>query len=227
MWLWLILLIKNGDSMLLKLMILISLGQAKPTVLLIDGAVEINKDNAKYIKAIHSHKSTMHITHGTAMLGFILFDGYTTKPIDPLCDVDVTSCNMYAGELAYNGCLELAIKNKYDVVNMSFNGTKPYLSEYLMINKISKYSKVVVASGNEGQPYENYYPAGYKARGIDLFVIMNDTSKMSNYGPKLIKIDGTNKRYRLNNKIQKMTGTSVSAARYSHKLLKDLCKGDK
>jgi hypothetical protein len=159
--------------------------------------------------------------HGNAMIYTILYDEN-----DPVCDdVKITHCNVYPTELNYENCLKIALKGKFDIINISMSGTDEIDYEFNLLKKLSMKSIINVAAGNNGIHYELNFPAGYKSRGVKMNVLSNRKHQTdSAYGIDTIEYYGTNWPT-INRKGQKvrMTGTSISTARYTHKLVKELC----
>ena len=205
-----------------------SLALAGPSILEIDTGTDLSHLEIRNHVNIANWEKEDYIDtnyHGTHIAGILLKD---------TCEkTELISCKYYYGdgkEIQNTiNCFKLALKLKPNVINYSSGGPQNSDEEYHIIKQLSDIGiKIVVAAGNEGlnlsKPQNNYYPAKY--RGIkNLIVVGNLNNKSSNYGlPDMIFENGTliysffpNGRYGI------MTGTSQSAAKYSNKLLKDLC----
>ncbi len=199
---------------------------AKPIrVLMIDAGrpVKYNKVAGKHLStATHTH------IHSTAMFKFITEGEKLMQPIK--CkELIVDTCDFLDATGVfdahrYHFCLNEAIKNKYDIVNMSLSGGQYDVTEHLSLNAIKRHSIVVISAGNEGHDYRDY-PSLY-ATGKD--------------GPiyAISAVDSDGKRMKFSNKDKNtvdflgeawynmgfMQGTSVAAALFTHSLIERMCK---
>lgn len=169
------------------------------------------------------------VNHGTHIAGIVL---------NGTCDqVELVSCKYYSGHTAikdnYYKCLDFAIRENFDVINMSLGGDGNNLREYASLFKIvSKGTIVVTAAGNENKDLSkncDYFPACYKLDGlvrVGNLGINNKRHESSNYGLSDMRWEPGEKVLSTipANAYDTMTGTSQSAAKYTNKILKELCK---
>jgi hypothetical protein len=196
-------------------------------VLAIDtGATKTNTDVIKYLRYYTESK----VDHGPAMVHLILFDKQ-----DPVCDnVKVDVCS-FSSSIDYLNCLKSAQNRQYDVINLSLNGEEELSGEKELLKELTKQSVVVVSAGNNAKSIDGdgdkkavQYPASYISEGwANFFVITNHPNSTSNYGERTINMKGANYPAKgLKNADIFVTGTSVSAARFTHLIIKKLCRGD-
>lgn len=176
--------------------------------------------------------------HGTAIVSLILYGNLKKK--DTVCDnVKITVCNYYKdparGLEEEINCLKKIKKNEYDFINFSGGGYEPSLEEAQELNRILDKSKTrfIAAAGNEGVDIytKRFYPAILKLLNFPIDIIGNgislkDKARTSNYMSKnIIWVDGRDVSvYIRGGEIKTMNGTSMSAALYTHKLIKEKCK---
>lgn len=167
--------------------------------------------------------------HGTHIAGIIL---------KGTCEeVELRSCRYfnkhdppYDKIQKYLDCLEDAIEMKPDVINISSGGQTDNDREYTYLKKL-KDIPVVCAAGNDSRDirYFEYYPAGYNLKNVtavgnlDMNLKKHETS---NYGKEgMVWEMGTQIYSTLpNGKYGYMTGTSMSAAKRTNRLLKRMCR---
>lgn len=123
-------------------------------------------------------------------------------------------------------CFKLALKLKVDIVNYSSYGKTSSFLEYKAVKDLSDHNiKIIVASGNNGEDllYNDSFPAKYPLK--NLIPVGNLHNSTSNYGlNNMIWEDGNNIYSTLpNGKFGYMTGTSQATAKYTNKLLKEMC----
>ena len=171
--------------------------------------------------------------HGTMMTSLILFGDLKSK--DPVCkEVRVTVCNYldYKNDSSME-CLDKLTKNTYDIVNISGGGYSKQPKEDSIIKGAKGNPIIVAAIGNDNKDItkHNFYPAYLSFEGVrNVLAIGNGTSLYnksinSNWAThSIIWIDGNNKlAYDNFSQIVPASGTSISAALYTHKLLKEKC----
>lgn len=188
------------------------------------------------------------IGHGTAMASLIVNGelGAQNKIVDAVCpQVKLHVCKIFVHQDTFSlgrllTCLQtVADDGDFFLVNMSFAGEAYYHSEHKAIKQILEWgTKVVTAPGNEALNLIKFprYPSSYKKGNTQLaalpklIVVENidakgERVKSSNWG-----LAGAEKMRGVNvlsaypkNKYAKTTGSSVSAALWSHKLLKEEC----
>lgn len=165
--------------------------------------------------------------HGPAIINTILADNGNW-----LCDnvkIDVCVYTQNRDLISYIECLEKAKEKSYDIINMSLTGQGQLKQEKQLLIDITKNSIVVVAAGNNGiqvNGNEKQYPAVYLYEGlINFYVVNNLPSTTSNFGDYTITMNGENilTKDKDNNNVY-MSGTSFSAARYTHAILQAWCK---
>jgi len=195
------------------------------TALIIDtGASSANNTMLPYIDKYEEATSD----HGPAVTSLVLSDGGHDW-VCPQVKVDV--CNYSTDRTTmskYYECLEWTKTKHYDVVNLSLSGDSSDNKEQQLLKEISLTSTVVVAAGNEHSNIGKAFPAGYLYKGWEnFFVITNLPSPYSNYGKGTINLFSDNVLVQnKNNEWVRMHGTSMSAARYTHKLLKERCANE-
>lgn len=192
-------------------------------VLIIDtGLSSNNKQILRYV----SNYDNATMDHGPAVAGLVLSD----ETNDWVCNrVKVDVCNYHPDSNntmeKYYSCLMWAINNNYDYVNLSLEGDNYSDQEEILLEKITHKSVVIVAAGNHSKEISKVYPAAYLYKGWGNYkVITNSPNPSSNYGKGTINLSSDNvKVFTMSNSFVKMSGTSMSAARYTHRLLKDKC----
>lgn len=191
-------------------------------VLIVDTG--LSPKNVEMLPYVTQYETTSS-DHGPAITGLILSD----QGDDWLCPrVKVDVCNFGPGgktQDKYIQCLSW-IKNKhYDYVNLSLSGWSPNKEEETALREISKNSVIVVAAGNDHKHIKDVFPASYLYKGWGNYVVVtNLPSKSSNYGEETMNLPSQNIIVKdMNNNNIVMSGTSLSAARYTHKLLKTRC----
>ena len=104
------------------------------------------------------------------------------------------------------------------------------MKEHIALLTAKGSPRIVAAAGNEGRQYTRkykYYPA--KLDLPNLVAVANGLSpslkaKASNWGSDVLWVDGQHKQvYSTTGDKVYMSGTSMSAALYTHKLLKEKC----
>lgn len=110
---------------------------------------------------------------------------------------------------------ECATKN--DVVSFNFLLTYNVNSLTKKLNEITKTSNVVAAAGNNSNSINKFCPVN----SLDAKCIVGclnkkgETAQLSNYGNVGVWVTGTSQKFKINNKMQRMSGTSISAAYYA------------
>lgn len=189
-------------------------------VLIIDTGVDNNKYYSPYL---YKYEKATHY-HGHAITGLIL-SGNLNDWVCKKVQVDVCDSSGTTME-PYNNCLRWALDNTYDFVNISLSGTNYSFEEEMLLSLIKDKSVVIVAAGNDNTNILGVYPAGYLYNNWNNFyVVTRPPGSASNFGFGTINVDGTNaKVLRLDGGIGTLSGTSASAALYTHSLLKQRCK---
>lgn len=181
----------------------------------------------------HNGNYVDKVGHGTFVAGLIINDVckqvklYSCTYYDPY---DTTK-NMWKKLIP---CYERAYMEHMDFVNFSTDGEGPVDKEYILIKQILSNPKVkmIVAAGNHGlnlgNPCWGSFPTCYQLDNlINVGNLNPDTSRhnKSNYGTINMEwVMGTNVYSTLpNNQMGFMTGTSMSTAIYTNKLLKQRC----
>ena len=158
--------------------------------------------------------------HGNHIAGIIL------KNVCP--EVELRSC-MYVDN--FYTCLVEALANPPNIINISAGGEEYDKQEFTLLKQLTM--PIIVAAGNNGKnllfPGNNYYPAKYELKNI---IPVGNLSQdgiiniSSNYGlqNEVYEI-GTDVDSTLpNGKYGKMSGTSQATAKYTNKLLLQMCK---
>lgn len=203
------------------------IGLAPINVLIIDTGVN-PKPYAKYIRQADDQIGA----HGHAVTGIVLSDQLN----DWVCNrVRITVCATKPyDEGSYTSCLWKAAFGNYDIVNMSLYGASDGTSgwdktEKILLTMLQKHSIIVVAAGNEHEHLTRGLPAGHIViNDENFFVATNSGAPSSNYGwyPHVVDVDGVDIRVlMLDDNVGYMTGTSMSAARYTHRLVQWGCNG--
>lgn len=169
--------------------------------------------------------------HGVVITSTVIAD----KGTDLVCHnvmVDVCAIdNKINDDTSYIECLRWGYSQHYDFINISLSGYDNDLvgTEKYLLTTLAKDSKIVVAAGNEGVHLTSVYPAAFAPEIRDnYYVVTNSTSRTSNYGwyENVIDVDGTNFiSITRASTLASFTGTSISAARFTHKLIKERCNG--
>lgn len=190
---------------------------------------------------VTEHSDYDRAKHGTAVVSLITYGvmGTIGQINDKVCNrVKVTVCSFFKRQDNPLGdeidCLNRILPGEYDIIHMSGGGETFSFDEYKALERVLKSGTVMVAAaGNEGKDLNKtaYYPASLASLGLPITIVGNGTSletksKKSNWLDKGIEwVYGDNMTVVIpNNKMTVMSGTSMSAALYTHKLLKEKCK---
>lgn len=200
--------------------------------------IEIDTGIDRSHKEINDHlpKSSANILdyydlngHGTHIAGIILKG--TCK------EVQLESCSYFdilnpRGSFEdYINCLKLAINDKPDIINISAGGTNFDQDEFDLLTILSNMGvKIVTAAGNNAQDLNkfDYFPAKYKITNVIPVGNLDVDGKRnitSNYGlENEVYESGTKILSTLpDEKYGVMSGTSMSAAKKSNRLLLEMC----
>lgn len=176
--------------------------------------------------------------HGTAIAGLVIRD---------TCDeVELISCKYYgftgylkdseSSEKGTNRCFQYALDQNVDYVNYSSVGIDPDVEEYKLIKQLTDKGVIVITStGNQNtnltpmQPCAHAFPACYLTK--NMFIVGNITKEgrkayTSNFAnvPQMRWEIGVNVSVLApRNGYITMSGTSMSTAIYTNKLLKQAC----
>lgn len=154
--------------------------------------------------------------------------------------IRVDWCTFYMGKETearyYYHCLAEAVKGNYDLINLSLESRYYSIIESNYINKLRSKSIVIVASGNDGCLAGlhkcHVYPAAHSKGPTDSVRAISALDKLgrpkpySNTDPNGLTIDFLGEgyySYRLATRF--IEGTSMAAALYTNKLIKDMCGG--
>jgi len=184
-----------------------------------------------YVFAKHKHSSAVYQM-------IISGEGQT-----PSClNMRVDWCSWYTKSLAdgnrYLNCLSKAVDGNYDIVNLSLVANYMDRRERDLISKLKERSIVVAAAGNEGCRaglYKcNAYPAAYSRGPADSVIAVAATDitgkvfDFSNRDDTGLTVDFLGEGYYyINGGYSYMVGTSMAAAMYSNKLIKEMCPSRK
>jgi hypothetical protein len=153
--------------------------------------------------------------HASAVFNFIKKGSCLKEPCKET-NASIMFCGYFTVK-DYTHCLSVISILKPDIVNMSLSGLEPVQNEKKLILAGAKHSVIVIAAGNNK---ENYlaYPAIYSIYSSNILAI----SALNEFGERLKtsnktknSIDFLGIGYYNNHRI---TGTSVAAALYTHKL---------
>jgi major intracellular serine protease len=182
---------------------------------------------SSHVKETPSEDYLDYNGHGTHVAGIAISDTCN--------EVELISCKIHKPfqdpiELTVN-CLKRAIKEKVDVINYSSSGPVPDPKEFQALKRVIKAGiKFVVAAGNNGLNLKltPNYPASYKIPGIIVVGNLNDdgsVARTSNYGLNYMVWEKGQDVYSTlpNGLYGPMSGTSMSAAKRSNRILKGLC----
>lgn len=125
---------------------------------------------------------------------------------------------------AYNHCLSKM--NDYDIVNMSLAGDSFEMEEARILAETTR-PIIVIAAGNEGK-HKLDFPAVYTYTQSNIYAIaaldlLGNRLDSSNYDKKVIDWLGVSGYNTRDGKVRSLMGTSVAAALYTNKLIKELC----
>ena len=168
--------------------------------------------------------------HGSHIAGLIVKD---TCP-----QVKLISCKFFdtnkGDGLEEESCLNRAINEHVDFVNLSWGGDDYNQRESDLLNKLNDNgTKIIVAAGNEhkylGSPCFGYFPACLLLSNMTVVGNLSKDGKMartSNYGVPGMEWEVGEDVYSTlpSNQWGYMTGTSQSAAIHTNRLLKQKCK---
>lgn len=201
----------------------------KIRVMIIDTGIDSSIKEFKPYLATSTPKIDLEdqLGHGTHVTSLVL-KGRDQK--DAVCEaVEIHSCRYYPNFKTVSQCIAKAIELDVDIVNFSGGGEDYDLLEHKLLKKFK--GLFVAAAGNEGKNLQKsgYYPASLPLPNI--VAVANGTSEKdramtSNFGlEKLVWVDGRNVKGLIpGGGYQNMTGTSQSAALYTHAVLKRRCQ---
>lgn len=202
--------------------------QEKIKVMVIDSGITPLPQFKNFLSKANSKKDlTDTHGHGTHVTGLIL---YGRGLGDRVCkEVVIYSCKAFYPELhTPTNCFKAAKNFGIDIVNFSGGGTLVVKEEEKAVSEFK--GIIVAATGNEHSDISKapFFPASYKevvavGNGRD----SKNRSLSSNYGlEKIVWIDGEDILSFSNKKDEYvlMTGSSQSAALYTHELLKAKCQ---
>jgi len=227
--------IVKSFSLLLLFMSITLQAQQKITVLEIDTGVDLKKHLALYdhISQTKIQNSDDYIdlqSHGTHIAGIIIKD--TCKEVELIsCRYYIPSDTPSERDERYYNCLKRAVVLKPYIVNFSSGGEEPLKNEYQYLKQLEQENVIfVTAAGNFGENLTifNYFPAKYNLTNMIVVGNLLPNGKYnptSNYGLLGMKwMVGTNIYSTIPNGLYGFkTGTSMSAAAYSNKLLLEKC----
>lgn len=207
-------------------------------VLMIDGGVPRNTNLFQSVSGtsiIPDQNSVSNHADSTFQL-IITGNCYNESCLKPTCKkLKLDWCVFYDStkkkhnEDWYYNCLQKAIDNKYDIVNMSLSGENYVQKEEQLVKQLSKKSTIVIAAGNRGVKQRDF-PAIYATSisGPIIAVSAIDTSgnlmSFSNKDDLTVDFLGTSYYYNTQESYwYPVSGTSVAAALYTNFLINRRC----
>lgn len=207
-------------------------------VYVIDTGVDINSRGlSRYVTKDSDYDRGIHGTAVTSLIAYGVM-GTIGQITDTICsNVKITVCSFYKNEATplkdELNCLNKITPGEYDIIHMSLGGERFSFEEYKGLDRVLKQGTILVAAaGNNGKDISKtpYYPASLATLGLPVTIVGNgasydDRSKKSNYLDNGVEwVYGDNMVVVIpNNKMTTLSGTSISAALYTHKLLKERC----
>lgn len=180
--------------------------------------------------------------HGTAVASLILHGELDehNMPTSEICkSVKVISCNYFTNRTGEIDCLKQALKNPPTFINFSSVGYNEEKLETALIMELSKFdTKLITAMGNDGGNVKDLsvYPALLSTRTelrntvIPVAGLTRGGSRWdrSNYGiPSMNELATKVRTAYMGRKYVELDGTSMSAALYTNKLLRQECDKQK
>jgi hypothetical protein len=226
------------------ILIILSLGASfgfpkdKFKVLIIDTGINYTKDSKyfyskkplKYIPRKHLKESNKDKhSHGTQMTSIIADSSCRGVEIIPCNFRDNSEKKPRFSTAKHIQCLNLALTEKVDVVNISSYGKEYIIKEYLAIKAITKEGiKINAALGNEGK-YVHLYEGIYNPKKLYSFPASYQTPNLTRLSSKVAPANDSDNStyepwsYTLDNG-SVIGGTSVSTAIHTANMVKDFCK---
>lgn len=203
-------------------------------VVVLDSGLDLSDPRFSEILCPYGHKDFTgygikdELGHGTHVLGLIK----KYAPQHGWCAVIVKTYDKNNSNDGWITAVSEAFKYLYvlkpDYVNYSGGGFYQLEEERVIIKHLEHRTKFIVAAGNQGNnlefPYNNYFPAKYNLPNIvPVGNILNNGQRQhqSNYGlPNMKWEKGTDVLSTVpDGKVEAKTGTSMSCAIYTGKLL--------
>lgn len=162
----------------------------------------------------------------------------TSTVLQNVCaEVEIISCRVQKKGIRWFDdkllaeCYKKAYREKVDVINASYGGTTFRQEHYFALLLLSQNNTVIVAAaGNDNLDLNLYrfYPASFNLPGIirvGALDISGRKASFSNYGPGLVWAPGVNIVADMpGGWRQKMSGTSMAAAKTTNRIAKQFCK---
>lgn len=150
-------------------------------VMVIDTGIAHNRKLDPYVQYDDNEHYHDRIGHGTHIAGIILFGDLDQNPdLEPACkNIKIFSCKFYDKDKQFASeindpklgeaerstyCMNLALKNKIDIINFSANGPNFFLPEYEAIKKMQDEGMLVVTAAGNG----NRLPSGENTGGFNV-----------------------------------------------------------
>jgi subtilisin family serine protease len=177
--------------------------------------------------------SSPYIGHGTSVVAALLNYDLTSegKPVAPVCNnVQVTMCGMSTSlePPMLIGCLDKAIKEKFDYVNISYSGSIVETKEETLIFKKASEAGIVIAmaAGNQDinldqvkmypQEYARTMKGVYTLSAFDVASSSKSKYTINNYSGIMRGIDDRGN-------LKMWSGTSFAAPRFINQKIREKC----
>lgn len=215
---------------------------AKPLrVLMIDSGTPTNMGLFSVAGKNIAPDQKSEFSHADAMYQFIVSGNCLNKKcLKASCNnVVVDWCNFWDSSIKeirpawYNSCLIRGILGKYDIINMSLSGSVEMPYERLFIGILAEHATVVIAAGNRGmnsRDYPSIYSTSKSGPIIAVSAVDKKGIRLPSSNKDALTVDFLGSSYYYNTSSDRWVlseGTSVAAAMYTNKLIKNMCSVEK